>query len=133
MKKMPILRFAPMLLAISLLFAAPPLLSAKPPISVDHNSFRQKVLNSDRLVVVEFWAPWCSACRSFDSTFSQLASTHSKVVFAKVNSDQNPTLASWYKVRSLPTVLLVKNGRVVKSFRGAPKKAELDQAIQANS
>ncbi len=131
MKKTLNLSFIP-LLAMAAIFLSTPLLEAKPPGSVGQNDFRQKVLNADKLVVVEFTAPWCSSCRSFEGTFNQLSSTHSKAEFYQVNVDQSPNLASYYNIRKTPSILLIKNGRIVKRFTGAPAKAELDQAIQAN-
>lgn len=75
---------------------------------------------SERPVLVDFWAEWCGPCRAFAPTFEKLAERYgNKVVFAKANVDEVPELAGRFAIRSIPTILLLKQGRVVERWVGA--------------
>ncbi|HEX2992040.1 MAG TPA: thioredoxin [Anaerolineales bacterium] len=94
--------------------------NATGPISVGAQDFDREVLQSDRPVLVDFWAPWCAPCRMVAPTLEALArekSTALKVV--KVNVDENPGLASRYRAMSIPTLLIFKGGREVDRWVGA--------------
>ena len=80
-------------------------------ITITDQDFRQVVLESEMLVVVDFWAPWCAPCRMVSPIIEQLADEYKgKVVVVKMNVDENPETSSQFGVMSIPTVMLFKNG-----------------------
>jgi thioredoxin 1 len=91
------------------------------PAKVTTQSFDADVLQSDIPVVVDFWAPWCGPCRLIAPVLSELAPQYDgKVKIAKVNVDEEPSLASRWRISGIPTLLVFKGGKVVKSQVGFP-------------
>lgn len=98
------------------------------PVEVDAAGFSQFVQNSDLPLVVDFWAPWCGPCRMMAPAFAQAAaSLPLKAQFIKVNTEENPQLSTQYGIRSIPTMILFKNGREVDRVSGA---LSADQIVQ---
>lgn len=94
----------------------------------------QKVETSAKPALVDFWAEWCAPCRAFGPTFDRLAERYeSEVLFAKVNVDEVPEQAERYGIRSIPTVLLLREGNVVETFVGARTYQELAQALERHA
>ncbi len=92
--------------------------------------FEETVLKSDIPVVVDFWAEWCAPCRSLAPTIDALATDYSgRVKIGKLNVDKNPNVATNYSVRSIPTILLFKEGQVVKQVVGIKSKEEIEAII----
>jgi len=93
-------------------------------------NFEQEVLNSQKPVLVDFWAPWCGPCQMMGPIIEQLAEElEGKVVVGKLNVDENPQMAQKYGVMSIPTLLIFKDGRVVEQFVGVQPKEVLKQVL----
>ena len=93
-------------------------------------NFQSEVLDSDRPVVVDFWAPWCGPCRTVGPTIEELAEHfEGKVKVGKLNVDENQKTAADFKIRSIPSVLLFTNGKVVETLVGAQSKSTYQEAI----
>ncbi|MEZ5117434.1 MAG: thioredoxin [Candidatus Nanopelagicales bacterium] len=89
-------------------------------------SFDAEVLNSDKPVVVDFWAEWCGPCRMVSPILEEIAAENSdKIVVAKLNVDENPRIAASYGITSIPTMSVFSGGQVVKQIIGAKPKAAL--------
>jgi thioredoxin 1 len=96
-------------------------------------NFDEKVLKSDKLVMVDFWAAWCGPCKMVGPVVDQLATEYDgKAVIGKVDVDANQDIAAKYGVRSIPTILFLKNGEVVDKSVGAVPKASLAEKLDAN-
>ena len=89
------------------------------PVSVGEINFDREVLQSERPVLVDFWAPWCAPCRMVAPTLEKLAGEQSRLKIAKVNVDENPGLASRYRAMSIPTMVVIQGGREVDRWVGA--------------
>ena len=99
-------------------------------VTATSDNFQQEVLGAD-LAVVDFWASWCGPCKMFGPIFEDVAKQVEGVVFAKLNVDEAQDLASQYKVMSIPTVIVFKNGQAVRKSVGVLSAAELKELIQA--
>ena len=91
-----------------------------------------EIVAATPLLLVDFWAPWCGPCRAVAPVLEEIARAEAgRVVVAKVNVDEQPTLAQRYGVQAIPTLLLFKDGRIVDTMVGAPPKAELTRRLAA--
>jgi thioredoxin 1 len=92
--------------------------------------FASQVVESDDLVLVDFWAPWCGPCRQITPIIKELSEENAgSVKIAKVNIDDNPNAARQYGVSSIPTLMLFKGGEVIERFVGVQPKARLQEAL----
>ena len=95
-------------------------------VTVTDASFSEDVLNSDKPVLVDFWATWCGPCRMVAPVLEEIAAEHGdKLTIAKLDVDANPTVARDYQVLSIPTLMVFKGGEKVKEIVGARPKAAL--------
>ena len=91
-------------------------------INVNKNNFREEVVNSDRPVLIDFFAPWCGPCRMVVPLVEQIAEEREDIKVVKINVDEEPDLASQFKVMSIPTLVVFKDGTVVNQAVGARSK-----------
>lgn len=98
---------------------------------ITDQNFQQDVLGNQLPVVVDFWAPWCMPCRMVTPIIKQLAEEYKgKVVVGEMNVDDNPQTASQFAVMSIPTVMVFKNGKPLKSVIGAQRKENYKKMIE---
>lgn len=103
------------------------------PVTVTDNSFDEEVLSYPGLILVDCWAAWCGPCRMVGPIIDQLAKEYAgRVKFAKLNVDENPTIASQYAIQSIPTLLLFKNGKQLNSLLGALPKGEIENYLKSH-
>ncbi len=99
----------------------------------DDSNFESMVLTGDKPVLVDFWAPWCGPCRAISPVLEELASEYGdRVNVVKVNVDDNPRTAGQYGVRSIPTLLVIKDGKVRDTSIGMASKNQLADLINRN-
>lgn len=94
-------------------------------INVNKNNFNQEVLNSDKPVLIDFWASWCGPCRMVGPLVEEIAGERSDVKVVKINVDEEQELAMQFQVMSIPTLVVMKNGKIVNRAVGARPKAQI--------
>jgi thioredoxin 1 len=100
-------------------------------LNVTDASFENDVLKSATPVLIDFWAPWCGPCRAIAPVVEQLANEYDgRVKMAKVNIDENPRVPTQYDVRSIPTLLMFKGGKVVGQIVGAVPRPKIEELVR---
>ena len=95
--------------------------------NINKNNFHEEVINSDKPVLIDFWAPWCGPCRMVVPIIDEIAAEHPEYKVVKVNVDEEVELASQFGVASIPTLVVMQNGMEVERSVGArPKNQILD-------
>ncbi len=90
----------------------------------------EQVVTSNATVVVDYWAPWCGPCRGFAPVFEKVAEAHPDVVFAKVNTDEEQEIAGHFQIRSIPTLMVLRDGIVLVAQPGMLPAAAIDAIIE---
>ena len=98
--------------------------------AVTDNNFQAEVVEADKPVLVDFWAPWCGPCRVIAPHLEELAAERDDLKIVKLNVDENPQTAASFNVMSIPTLLLFKNGAVAHQIVGALPKSRLLQELE---
>ena len=94
-------------------------------IHINIDNFRNEVLDSEKPVLLDFWAPWCGPCRMVSPIVDEIAAEHNDIKVGKVNVDEQPELAGQFGVMSIPTLVVMKGGKVVNQMVGARPKAQI--------
>lgn len=99
-------------------------------INLTSENFENEVIQSDKTVLVDFFANWCAPCRVMSSVVDEIAEGHPEIKVCKINVDEQPQLAARFSVESIPTLIVFKNGSAVKSAVGSmPKRAVLEMTL----
>ena len=94
-------------------------------ININKTNFQSEVMLSDKPVLLDFWASWCGPCRMVSPIVDEIAAERSDVKVGKINVDEQPELAVQFGITSIPTLVVIKNGRVVQQAVGARPKAQI--------
>ena len=93
--------------------------------NINKNNFHEEVLKSEKVVLMDFWAPWCGPCRMVGPIIDEIATEHPEVKVVKVNVDEEAELANRFRVVSIPTLVVMKDGQVVEQSVGARPKNQI--------
>jgi thioredoxin 1 len=92
---------------------------------ITQDNFQQEVLNSDKPVLLDFWASWCGPCRMVGPIIDEIAGEHPEIKVGKINVDEQQELAAAFKIMSIPTLMVVKDGKVVNQAMGVRPKDQI--------
>ena len=94
-------------------------------VNINKANFQDEVMNSEKPVLLDFWAPWCGPCRMVGPVMEEIAAEHPNIKVGKINVDEQPELARQFRVMSIPTLVVMKNGEVVNRSVGSKPKEQI--------
>ena len=96
-------------------------------ININKNNFQNEIMDSEKTVLLDFWAPWCAPCRMVVPSIEEITGERPDIKVGKINVDEQPELASKFGIMSIPTLVVMKNGKIVQQVSGVrPKNAILE-------
>ena len=98
-------------------------------ITITKENFHQEVMSADKPVLLDFWASWCGPCRMVSPVVNEIAAERSDIKVGKINVDEQPELAGAYRVASIPTLMVLKDGKIVNQMVGARPKNMIESML----
>ena len=96
-------------------------------ININKNNFQNEIMNSEKTVLLDFWAPWCAPCRMLAPVVEEIASERADIKVEKINIDEQSELANKFGIMSIPTLVVMKNGKIIQQVSGVrPKNVILE-------
>ena len=97
---------------------------------INNNNYQQEVVNSEKKVLLDFWAPWCGPCQMVLPIVEEIAAERPDIKVCKVNVDENPELAKQFRVMSIPTLVVMEHGEVIQRSVGAKLKDDILEMLE---
>ncbi len=94
-------------------------------LTITKNNFQEEVLHSEKPVLLDFWAAWCGPCRMVSPVVDEIAAERTDIRVGKINVDEQPELAAQFQVMSIPTLIVMKNGKITNRATGARPKSQI--------
>ena len=98
-------------------------------LKITEESFEKEVINSQKTVLIDFYADWCTPCKMQSPIIDKIAEEREDIKVGKINVDENPNLASRYGIMSIPTLLVIKSGEVANQFVGLTPKSKIEESL----
>lgn len=100
-------------------------------VTITDANFKETVLDTDQGILIDFWAPWCGPCKVMGPIIDELAEEYEgKAVIGKVNVDENPKLSQVFRIRSIPSLVFIKDKKMIENIKGAIPKPNLKEMVE---
>ena len=99
-------------------------------LTITDNNFEEEILNTEKTALIDFYADWCGPCKMQSPVIDKIAEEREDIKVGKINVDENQALAEKYGVMSIPTLLIIKNGEILKQFVGLTPKSQIEEYLK---